>query len=296
MTDMMLALRTFARVADRLSFTEAARQTHASHTTVARRIDFLEAHFGVRLLHRTTRQLALTEEGERLLDHARTILDEMEHVEADLTGHAGDAGLRGVVRVGVTTALGLHYADRLIELIDAHPALRIEFAMADWQAKLAEEGLDLALRVGETSTEGGHLYPLGSLRRVLVAAPAYMARRPAPATARDLVAHECITYGYGPHRALWEVDGLELRVSGAFRANSSEAVHRAVASGLGIGLLPLIQVRDELDAGSLARILPRAVIPALRLSAACRFPGPRIPARVRVVLDFLKATFPDRDH
>src|SRR5262249_14154731 len=137
MTDMVLALRTFAKVAETLNFTTVAQRSHASNTTIARRIDFLESHFAVRLLHRTTRSLALTPEAERLLDHARAVIEEMDHAESDLAG-AGD--LSGVVRVGVTTALGLHYAERLISLLREHPALRVEFAVADWQAGLADTG------------------------------------------------------------------------------------------------------------------------------------------------------------
>jgi DNA-binding transcriptional LysR family regulator len=286
MTDMVLALRTFAKVAETLNFTTVAQRSHASNTTIARRIDFLESHFGVRLLHRTTRSLTLTPEGERLLDHARAVIEEMDHAESDL---AGTGDVSGVVRVGVTTALGLYYAERVIGLLREHPTLRVEFAVADWQDGLAGAGLDLALRVGNLGPEA---HALGSLARVLVAAPGYLEGRPAPANARDLLEHECITYGYGPSRTGWEVDGLRLKIGGSFRANSSEAVYRAVASGLGIGMLPRIKVQDDLESEQLVRILPAAMIEPLVLSVIDRFPNVRMPARVRAVLNFLIETFP----
>jgi DNA-binding transcriptional LysR family regulator len=286
MTDMVLALRTFAKVAETLNFTTVAQRSHASNTTIARRIDFLEGHFGVRLLHRTTRSLALTPEGERLLDHARAVIEEIDHAESDLAG-TGDLG--GVVRVGVTTALGLYYAERVIGLLREHPALRVEFAVSDWQDGLAGAGLDLALRVGDLGPEA---HALGSLARVLVAAPDYLERRPALEAARDLLDHECITYGYGPSRTGWDIDDLRLKIGGSFRANSSEAVYRAVASGLGIGMLPLIKVRDDLESGRLVRILPTATIEPLVISVIDRFPNVRMPARVRAVLNFLIETFP----
>lgn len=287
MTDMVLALRTFAKVAEALNFTAVAQQSHASNTTIARRIDFLEDHFGVRLLHRTTRSLTLTPEGERLLDHARAVIEEMNHAESDL---AGTGDVSGVVRVGVTTALGLHYAERVGLLLRDHPALRVEFAVSDWQDGLADAGLDLALRVGDLGPEA---HALGSFSRILVARPDYLARRPAPKSARDLLEHDCITYGYGPNRTAWDIDGQRLKITGSFRANSSEAVYRAVSSGLGIGLLPRIRVREDLEAERLTPVLPAAAIEPLTISVIDRFANARMPARVRAVLNFLGENFPE---
>lgn len=290
MTDMIEALRTFVRVGERLNFSAVATELNASHTTIARRIDFLEARFGVRLFHRSTRALALTDEGLRLLDHGRAILEDIEQAEVDLS--QGETGVRGVVRVGVTTALGLHYAEHLASLHARHPSLRIEFAVADWRSNMAEEGLDLALHVGELppGTEG--IIPLGPIERVLVAAPTYLHERSAPKRPEDLLRHECIAYGYGPSPAMWDVGDLRLRVSGCFRANSSEAVYRAVLSGLGIGLLPYIQVRHDIGAGRLQPLLADAAIDPLMLSVVHRFGEAGLPPRIRVVRDFLIDHFP----
>ncbi|RZF65270.1 LysR family transcriptional regulator [Sphingomonas populi] len=289
MSDLVQNLRTFVHVAERLNFSTVAAQSHASHTTIARRIDQLEAHFGTRLLLRTTRRLALTREGERLLDHARAVIEEIDHAEADL---GGEARARGVVRVGVTTALGLHYAERIVGLHAQHPDLRIEFAIADWQDTLDEAGLDLAVRVGDPAPEAAYASPLGQIARVLVAAPAYLAAHGAPATPADLLAHACIAYGYGPARATWDIAGQPLRVGGPFRANSSEAVYRAVASGLGIGLLPHIQVSGDLARGVLHPVLSGCDIAPLTLSVTHRYARLRMPVRVRAVLEFLVAQFP----
>ncbi|SDA24175.1 LysR family transcriptional regulator [Sphingomonas sp. NFR15] len=289
MSDLVQNLRTFVQVAERRNFSTVAAQSHASHTTIARRIDQLEAHFGARLLLRSTRRIALTRDGERLLDHARAVIEEIDHAEADL-GAAARA--RGVVRVGVTTALGLHYAERIVALNARHPELRIEFAIADWQDSLDEAGLDLAVRVGDPVPEAAHASPLGRIARVLVAAPTYLAARGAPATPADLLAHACIAYGYGPARATWDIAGESWRVGGPFRANSSEAVYRAVASGLGIGLLPQIQVSGDIARGTLRPVLCGYDIAPLTLSVAHRYAPLRMPVRVRAVLDFLTAQFP----
>lgn len=289
MSDLLQNLRTFVHVAERLNFSTVAAESHASHTTIARRIDQLEAHFGTRLLLRSTRRLALTREGERLLDHARAVIEEIDHAEADL---GGEIAARGIVRVGVTTALGLHYADRIATLHARHPDLRIEFAVADWQNSLDETGLDLALRVGDPAPEADTARMLGPIERVLVASPTYIATHGTPLTPADLLGHACIAYGYGPGQTVWEFAGERLRVRGPFRANSSEAVYRATLSGLGIALLPEIQVRRDLAAGTLRRVLPDCAIAPLTLSVTHRFAGLRMPVRVRIVLDFLIDRFP----
>jgi DNA-binding transcriptional LysR family regulator len=291
MSDLLLNLQTFVRVAERLSFSAVADQSHASHTTIARRIGQLEEHFGVRLLQRSTRRLSLTREGERLLDHARRLVAEMENIEAEL---AGTRAVRGVVRVGVTTALGLHYADRLGPLARRHPELRVEFAVADWQDSLVESGVDLALHVGDPVPEAMGVVPLGLVHRRLVAAPSYVAAHGAPRQAEDLRRHQCITYGYGAMPAVWEIDGAPLRVGGCFRANSSEAVLRAVLSGLGVGLLPAIQVASAIAEERLVPVLPKASLSPLILSVRHRFNADGLPERVRAVLDFLVDEFPSR--
>jgi DNA-binding transcriptional LysR family regulator len=289
MSDLLLNLQTFVRVAERLSFSAVAGQSHASHTTIARRIGQLEEHFGIRLFRRSTRRLLLTREGERLLDHARRLVAEMANIEAEL---AGTRAVRGVVRVGVTTALGLHYADRLAALTGRHPQLRVEFAVADWQESLVESGMDLALHVGDPAPEAMGIVPLGLVHRRLVASPSYVAEHGAPRLAEDLRHHQCITYGYGAMPAVWEVDGAALRVGGSFRANSSEAVLRAVLSGLGIGLLPAIQVAAAIAETRLEPVLPEASISPLVLSVRHRFNADGLPERVRAVLDFLVDEFP----
>ncbi len=289
MSDLYLNLQLFVRVAERLSFTAVARETHASHTTVARRIDQLEQHFGARLFHRSTRRLALTPEGERLLEHARRVVAEIRTAEADL---AGLMVVRGVVRVGVTTALGLHYAERLHHLARRHPELSVEFVVGDWQDSLVESGVDLALRVNDDAPGATGLEPLGLIRLALVASPAYLAERGTPMTAGDLLDHDCITYGYGAMPAIWEIDGGTWRVRGPFRANSSEAVLRAAISGLGLALLPYIQVAAAIAASQVMPLLPEAEIPALRLSIGHRFDAVPLPQRVRAVWDFLVEEFP----
>lgn len=287
MSDLIRSLRLFVRLSEEGSFSALGRRQNLSHTTVSRAIGDLEAHFGIRLFQRTTRRQALTRDGERLLEHAVAILDQMGLAEADL---AGTVAARGLVRVGVTTALGLHYAQRLETLRGRHPDLMVEFLVADWREAAAGGGLDLWLQVDDADAQGSTA--LGPLPRMLVAGPDYAARRGLPQTVADLAAHDCLTYGYGARSEPWPIDGQTLRVTGFLRANSSEAVLRAVLGGLGIGLLPCIQVAEDLARGLVVPVLPSATIPPLSIFVATGFRGMRTPMRARVVMDFLVENFP----
>jgi DNA-binding transcriptional LysR family regulator len=289
MTDLLIAMRTFVRLCEKPNFSRVAAEMHASHTTIARRLDQVEGHFGATLFHRTTRRLIATPEADRLLVHARQILDALEGAEQDFTPVRNQPS--GLVRIGLTTALGLHYVERLGELAARYPALQLDCAMTDWQRDVVEDRLDLALRVGPVSDDSLVVHALGRLPRRLVAHPAYLESHGAPKSAEDLAAHRCIAYAYGDVPARWTIDGRERVVTGIFRSDSSEAVHRAVLNGLGIALLPSVRVERDIAAGRLAPVLPDSVIAPLDIWAV--HPShKRLTSRARVVLDFLKTHFP----
>lgn len=289
MSDLLLSIRTFIRLCEKPSFTRVAAEMHASHTTIARRLDQVEAHFGTRLFHRTTRRLVPTPEADRLLPHARALVDALDIAEQEIRPVQGDVS--GIVRVGMTTALGLHYVGLIPQLLAAHPALHIDLALTDWQRDLVQDRLDLAVRVGPVADDMLVVHPLGTLPRLLVAHPDYLARHGSPLVADDLSAHRCIAYGYGEMPAKWTIDDCDRLIDGPFRSDSSEAVHRAAISALGIALLPAIRVRDDLASGRLVPVLPHSRIASLDILAV--HPAlKRLPARARLVLDFLKAQFP----
>ncbi|WP_159978834.1 MULTISPECIES: LysR family transcriptional regulator [unclassified Novosphingobium] len=287
MSDLIRSLRLFVRLSEEGNFSALARRQNLSHTTIARAIDDLEAHFGVRLFQRSTRRLSLTGDGERLVEYAAAILDQVGQAEADL---AGAVAARGLVRIGVTTALGLHYAQRLEHLREGHPDLMVELLFADWRDVADDGGLDLWLTVGASEAPGA--VALGELARILVAAPAYLEAHGVPSGPDDLMAHQCLTYGYAARSEPWPIDGREMRVNGFLRANTSEAVLRATRGGLGIGLLPRIQVEEDLARGTAVQVLPEARIAPLVIMVAHGFRGMRLPMRARVAMDFLVEGFP----
>lgn len=289
MSDLLIAMRTFVRLCERPNFSRVAEEMHASHTTIARRLDQVEAHFGTVLFHRTTRRLIATPEADRLLIHARAMLDALDGAEQDFGPVRGEPG--GLVRIGFTTALGLYYVERLGELTARYPAIQFDCAMTDWQRDVVEDRLDLALRVGPVGDDSLVVHPLGRLPRLLVAQPAYLDVHGTPASVEALSDHPCIAYAYGDVPARWMIDGRDRVVAGTFRSDSSEAVHRAALSGLGIALLPAIRVQGDIEAGRLIPILPGTSIAPLDIWAV--HPShKRLPPRARVVLDFLKANFP----
>ncbi|GBQ67789.1 LysR family transcriptional regulator [Ameyamaea chiangmaiensis NBRC 103196] len=286
--DLLSALHSFVRVAATGSFSAVSRETGASQPTISRHIALLEQHYGTTLFARTTRSLMMTEDGRSLLPHAYEVIEILETVETELGRRR--ASVSGLVRIGVTTAFGLYVASRLGELLERHPDLSIELVVRDGFGDLVEDGLDLAVRIGEIAEGSLIVRRLGSIQRKVIASRAYIARRGRPEHPRDLVTHPCIAHTYSGLRfdLLLERDGEQsaITASGPFRANNTEAVLTAVRAGAGIGVLPSFQVQDGLDSGEFVELFNDWSMPLLPFYAV--HTGPRtLPLRTRAVLDFL---------
>jgi DNA-binding transcriptional LysR family regulator len=286
--DLIGGLRAFVRVTETGSFSAVARETNMSQSAVTRLVAQLEQHFGVRLFHRTTRRLSLTDDGQALLGHARHLIDSADEMEAVLGGQSGAP--RGLVRLGTSVAEGLFLATRLPALLAQYPGLSVELVMRDQTSDMVEERLDLAFRSGEIADASLVARRVGQLGRAVVAAPIYLERRGAPAAPADLAAHTCLIHDAAPNPEIWRFTGrdgpLSVRVSGAFIANDSQAVHRAARAGHGIALLPEIQLIDDLRAGRLFRLLED--YPSQRVPVHIVYPSRRnLAPRTRVVMDFL---------
>ncbi len=288
MMDLIGALRSFTRVAETGSFSAVARELGSSQSAVTRQIAQLETHFGVRLFHRTTRRLSLTDDGESLLGHARQLLDYAESMEAELGSHS--ASPAGMVRVGTPVAAGLFLAPRIPALLARHPGLQVELVMRDQLGDMVEERLDLALESGEIADSSLVARRIGMFGRVAVAAPAYLETRGLPATPTELADHVCIIHDYAPDSAIWRFTGpdgpVSVRVNGAFLANNSQAVHLVARGGHGIALLPEVQVIDDVRSGRLIRVL--SDYPSQEEPVHILYPTRRnLAPRTRVVMDFL---------
>jgi DNA-binding transcriptional LysR family regulator len=286
--DLIAALRAFIRVTETGSFSAVSREIHVSQSAVTRLVAQLEQHFDVRLFHRTTRRLSLTDDGQALLTHARHLIESADEMESVLGRQSGSP--RGLVRLGTSVAGGLFLATRIPVLLDRHPGLSVELVMRDQAVDMVEERLDLAFRSGEIADASLVARRAGYLGRAVVAAPIYLERHGAPSTPEDLPGHVCLIHDATPEPETWRFTGpdgpISIRVKGAFLANDSEAVRRAARAGHGVALLPEVQLIDDLRAGRLFRLLED--YPSQRSPVFIVYPSRRnLAPRTRVVMDFL---------
>ena len=202
--DMLRALGTFIRIVETGSFSSVAREGNSTPSAVTRQVGQLEEHFKVRLFHRTTRHLSLTEDGQDLLEQARSIVDAANELE-DMIGQQRSAPT-GRVRVGLTSGAARLVTSGLAELLSRYPGLSVEFVVREQFGDLIEDRLDLAMRLGQSSDATLVTRSVGSFGRALVASPFYLEKHGAPGTPSDLTSHSCIG-----HEAWAEQLGLALQ-------------------------------------------------------------------------------------
>jgi DNA-binding transcriptional LysR family regulator len=286
--DLLGALGVLVRVVETGSFSAAARERELSQAAVARQIAQLEDHFGVRLFHRTTRKLSLTDDGQMLLGLARPVLDGVEGMEAALGQQS--ASPAGLVRVGVTVTASRFLSLRLPSLLIDHPRLKVELVVGDRLGDMIEDRLDLAMRIGEITDASLVVRRSGTAVRVAVAAPSYIERHGEPSSPAELANHTCIVHDVGPDSGVWTFvmpEGAKgFQVSGGFLANDVRAVHLAARTGYGIAYLALVEVFDDLRSGTLVRVL--SDFPAAGVSFSLVYPSRRhLAPRTRLVMDFI---------
>jgi DNA-binding transcriptional LysR family regulator len=278
----------FIRVAETGSFTAVARETNNSQSGITRQIGALEEHFGVRLFHRTTRHLSLTDDGENLRAQARNVLAAAEEMEGTL-GHR-KASPTGRVRLGLPPGLAILITPRLSALLRRHPGLTVELVIGERFGDLIEERLDLAVQNGRCENASAVARGIASFGRALVATPAYLEQHGTPQAPEDLRDHSCIVHETGPDCDRWSFTGkdgpVEVAVNGPLRASSATMVHRATLAGNGIAWLQEPHVLDDIRAGRLCRLLPAYTSERERTFVI--YPSRRhLPPRTRVMIDFL---------
>ena len=286
--DLLGTLNVLVRVTETGSFSAVARERDLTQAAVAKQISQLEEHFGVRLFHRTTRKLSLTDDGRMLLDLARPVLDGVAGIEASLGRQS--ASPVGLVRVGLTGTASQFLAERLPSFLADHPGLKVELVVSDRFGDMVEDRLDLALRVGEITDASVVRRRCGIVPPVVVATASYIDRHGKPSIPADLANHTCIVHDLGPESDAWTFvtpEGPEgFRVSGGFLANDVRAVHRAALRGYGIAFLGLLEVLDDLRSGALVRLLSDFPAPAWPLSLVYSSRRHLAP-RTRLVLEFV---------
>jgi len=254
--DRLDELTIFVAIVEAGSLVSAARRLRRSPPAVTRALSSLEDRIGLRLVDRTTRRLAPTEAGNGLAERARALLADYEEMLAGTS----QAPIRGVLRITAPVQFGRrHVAPIVSAFLNAYPDIRVELSLNDRNLDLIEEGLDLAVRIGPLADSSLVARQVGSVRRVVVASPAYLARRGVPRTPADLATHDTI-FGMARSPAReWRFGlprrGSVVRLSPRLLVDDVEAQLQAAQAGRGIARVLSYQVSDELAAGSLVRLL-----------------------------------------
>jgi len=286
-------MQTFVRVVDAGSFTAAASQMNTTQPTISRQIAALEEHLGARLLTRSTRRLTLTDDGRVFYDHALRALEALGEAE-NAIGHRR-AKPAGVLRMATPVVFGrLHIVPRLSAFLGRYPAVTVDLIMSDTFTDLTEQGIDLAIRVGEISDPGLIAKRIGLVRRVTVASPSYLGARGTPHTPADLADHDCIVYTRLSTGNRWIFEGeagpITVEVEGRYRADNSEAVREGVISGLGIAVIPSFAFTEEIDSGKIKVLLKKYEPRRLPMHAV--YPSRRfVSLKVRAMIDYLSHEF-----
>ncbi|MFZ4807953.1 MAG: LysR family transcriptional regulator [Hyphomicrobiaceae bacterium] len=291
--DILGPMRTFVRVVEAGSFTAVAIEQNTTQPTISRQIAALEDHLGARLFTRSTRSLALTDDGRAFYEQALRALEAIS--EAENAVGRRRAKPTGTLRLATSVVFGrLHIVPRLARFLERYPDLAVDLVLNDGTTDLVEEGIDLAIRVGANNDPSLIARRIGLSRRVAVASPAYLKARGTPKTLEDLHDHECIIYTRLASGNAWtfRVDGktVSVSISGRYRVNSTEGVRAGVFAGLGIGMIPTFHFSDEIAKGRI-RVLLKAHQPE-PFPIHAVYPSRRfVPLKVRAMIDYLAAEF-----
>jgi len=296
MTDRLSGIREFVTVVEAGSFAAAAARLNLSRSAVGKAVARLEARLGVRLCHRTTRVLSLTDDGHVFYERCTRALRELE--EAELALESGRAEPVGKVRVTVPVVFGRRcVAPVLYDVAREHPGLVLEISFTDRPVDLVEEGYDLAVRNGALPDDPGlTTRTLARQRMTVCASPGYLEKYGLPATLADFSSHQAIDYANPRFTRTWLFpDGqgrnAELVMNGRLRLDDLEAISDAAAAGLGLAWLPCWLIRSRVAKGELVRLFDD--LPANDFNSSALWPRtPFLPSRVRVLIDALAARLP----
>lgn len=287
--DRFLEMQTFASVVDVGSFVGAAEALGFSKAAVSRHVNELESRLGVRLLHRTTRRLSLTPEGEVFLGRCRELLSSLDEAEAEITSRSTRA--TGLLRVNVPVTFGIRRLAPLWGAFrDRHPEVRLDITLADRVVDLVEEGYDMAVRVGRLSSSSLVARRLTDTRLLICASPQYLETHGTPSHPDELVEHAVIGYSYWSAGDEWLLEGpdgpVKVRTRAIIHTNNGDTCRSLALAGQGIILQPDFVVGDDVDAGRLVELMPEYRAGELGVHAV--YPSRRhIAPKVRALIEFL---------
>lgn len=293
--DRLQSMRVFAKVVELGSFARAAQTLEMSNTVVTRNIADLEAHLGTRLLNRTTRKLSLTETGQQYLERVRQILVDVD--DADALASSSSARPSGTLRIYCHPGFGQAQLARLLPLYaQAFPEVVLDVTLADHTVDLVEQGFDVGIFLGLQKFDASMIARrLASASVVLVASPAYLARRGTPVTPQEVSGHDCLNFAYEQLRhhwpVQWENELVNVPVSSRMISNNGTVLRHACLAGLGIMIRSSFMFEDDVRSGRLVQLLQGHHLGQLAVNMV--YPSRRLmSAKLRSFVDFISLRFP----
>lgn len=287
-------IEAFVDAVDQGSLVRAALAHKVSPAMLGRRVDALEKRLGVKLLHRTTRQLTLTEQGAVFLDHCRKLLEELDGAERAIS--EGRHKAVGHLIVSAPAAFGrLHVAPHAPAFLAANPELKMSFNLTDQVVDLVRQGYDVGIRIGGVIDPNFVAVRLATNQRVVCGTPGYFRRHGIPQTLEDLARHNCLAFNLqGGQQRGWYFQQagkpVALKIDGNLDCNDGELLHRWVSEGLGVGWRSTWEIQSQLAAGELITVLDDYALPQYDITAVY-LQQRHLPAKVRFFIDFLKGVY-----
>ena len=295
--DKFQEMRVFAGVVEAGSFVGASEALGMSKPAVSRYVAELESRLGVRLLHRTTRRLSLTAEGDIFYARCKAVLEDIDEAEAEITARTGQAS--GLLRLNVPVSFGLmHLAPLWAGFMLQNPQVTLDLVLSDRVVDLVEEGFDVAVRIAKLPSSSLISRRLSSTRLILCASPAYLAQHGAPRHPNELTSHRVLSYtllAMGDHWVFMGPDGqVSVDVTPCMRTNSGDTCRAGALQHLGIILQPTFLVGDDLRSGALVELMQEYRSAELEIYAL--YPTRKhVSPKVRLLIDYLVDAMKARD-
>lgn len=285
MLDRISCMQSFVRTVETGSFSAVAREMNTTQPTISKQIAALEEYLDVQLLVRSTRKVSLTDEGDRFYKHSLQVLETLSEAESSVGKRQQPSGL---LRVNCSVAFGqMQIVPRLNRFLDRYPQIKIDLTLADYFVDLVEEGIDLAIRIGNFSDRSLISELIGKTRLVTIGAASYFHKFPEPQIPEDLSEHNCIVYTRQSSANQWNYRNATVIVNGNLQVNDSAALRDAVTQGIGISRSPIWAFCDGLEEESIRIVLEEYELLPLPIQVVYRR-GRFLSAKLRCFIDFLK--------
>ena len=291
--DKFQEMRVFAAVVDAGSFVGASDALDMSKPAVSRYVADLETRLGVRLLHRTTRKLSLTEEGEVFYARCVELLGSIEEAEAEITSRSGEA--TGLLKVSVPVSFGLlHLAPLWAQFMARHPKVVLDLTLSDRMVDLVEEGFDVAVRIARLPSSSLVSRKLSSTRMILCASPAYLKTHGTPRQPSELAGHTILAYSLLAMGDSWEFEGpqgpVAVKVAPRMRSNSGDTCRAVALRHQGLVIQPSFLVGDDVRSGTLVELMPD--YRSIEMGIYAMYPTRKhVLPKVRLLIDYLVDAF-----